>query len=323
MDLVPQHRLVEANSRFETVTWISTVVGPPVGGALIGLVGPVITIMLDTISYLLSALRIRAIAKPEPAPPAWTAGTSRMAEVVEGWRPIAADPVLRRLFVNTVLVSALIKATAPLLAYLMLHELGFTALQYMLGLGIPCLGGILGARLSRPLTRRLGQRKVPLGFGLARALWLVGLVFVRPGTDGLLVVMVVEAAMIFCMGIFNPVFVTYRPENTATETTARVLTAWTITGRAASAAATALWGVLAAVTDARTAIAVAGILLIGPAVLLPWRRSRGRCRGRVRHAGTEVMFRRLTECSACPLSSSPPARSPSVARAFTASASAP
>jgi hypothetical protein len=54
---------------------------------------------------------------PEQAPPARPERTSRLAEVTEGWRTIAADRTLRLLFANTVLVSALIMATAPLLAY--------------------------------------------------------------------------------------------------------------------------------------------------------------------------------------------------------------
>jgi len=60
---------MEANGRFEGMMWISTAVGPSLGGALIGVLGPVITVVADAGSYLLSAIRIRAIATPEPAPP--------------------------------------------------------------------------------------------------------------------------------------------------------------------------------------------------------------------------------------------------------------
>ncbi|MEV0830503.1 MFS transporter [Nonomuraea rubra] len=270
--LVPDRHLTRANSRFETVTWVSTAIGPPAGGALIGALGPVVTVIVNAVGYALSALGIRAIAAPEPAPPARAArpaGGSRLEEVSAGWRAIAADRDLRLLFANSVLVNALIMATAPLLLHLMLNDLGFTPLEYGLGFGVPCLGGIVGARLSRPLVRRFGERRILLGFGAARAVWLVGLVFVGPGTGGLLVVMAVEMAMITCVGVFNPVLVTYRLRRPPKETLARVLTAWTISSRAAIAAATALWGVLAGVVGGRAAIAVAGVLLIGTTALLP------------------------------------------------------
>ncbi|MFB4269877.1 MFS transporter [Nonomuraea sp. GTA35] len=276
--LVPDRHLTRANGRFETVTWVSTAIGPPAGGALIGLLGPVVTVVVNAVSYALSALGIRAITAPEPAPPVppvspvpptRAAGGSRLAEVAAGWRTIAADRDLRLLLANTVLVNALIMATAPLLLHLMLNDLGFTPLEYGLGFGVPCLGGVVGARLSRPLVRRFGERRILLVFGAARALWLVGLVFVGPGTGGLLVVMAVEMAMITCIGVFNPVLATYRLRRPPKETLARVLTAWTITSRAAIATATALWGVLAGVVGGRAAIAVAGILLIGTTALLP------------------------------------------------------
>ncbi|GAA4610616.1 MFS transporter [Actinoallomurus liliacearum] len=269
--LVPRRDLLEANRRFETVSWVSTAIGPPAGGALIGVLGPVVTVVLDAVSYLLSALGIRTISKSEPAPPARTGSGSRLAEIGEGWRAIAADRELRLLFANNALVGALIMATAPLLMYLMLHDLRFSTLEYGLAFGVPCLGGILGARLAVPLTRRYGQRRILLGFGVARAVWLVGLSFTGPGTAGLLVVMATELGIITCMGVYNPVMATRRLERTADDKLARVLTTWRAGSRTATAGATALWGVLAGLTSARTAIATAGVLLIATSLLLPWR----------------------------------------------------
>ncbi|WP_028924719.1 MFS transporter [Pseudonocardia acaciae] len=269
--LVPAQHLLAANGRFESVTWTTTAIGPPLGGAMIGVLGPVVTVLLDAVSYLLSALGVRAIGTPEPAPPARAPERSRLADLTEGWRAIAADRVLRLLFVNNLLVGALIMATAPLLAYLMLHDLGFTPLEYGLAFGVPCLGGIAGARLARPLAERFGQRRILLGFGVARALWIGGLALTGPGLPGLLLVMGVEAATIVCMGVFVPVLATARLQRTEDGKLARVLTAWRLGSRAATAVATAGWGILASLTGARAAIAVAGALLVATALVLPWR----------------------------------------------------
>ena len=45
-------------------------------------------------------------------------------------------------------------ATAPQLAVLMLGDLGFAPWQYALAFGAPCVGGLVGARLSPRLTAR-------------------------------------------------------------------------------------------------------------------------------------------------------------------------
>uniref|UniRef100_UPI00117CAE94 MFS transporter n=1 Tax=Streptomyces griseiscabiei TaxID=2993540 RepID=UPI00117CAE94 len=66
--LVPAEHLVAANGRFEATTWTTTMLGPPLGGAAMGLFGPVVTVLIDAGSYLLSAAGIRAIGGEAPRP---------------------------------------------------------------------------------------------------------------------------------------------------------------------------------------------------------------------------------------------------------------
>ncbi|MFB7864908.1 MFS transporter [Streptomyces sp. NPDC056069] len=66
--LVGPDDLLTANSRFEGTTWTSILLGPPLGGVLLGALGPVVTVAADALSYLLSALGIHAIGGHEPLP---------------------------------------------------------------------------------------------------------------------------------------------------------------------------------------------------------------------------------------------------------------
>ncbi|HZE33779.1 MAG TPA: hypothetical protein VE198_20395 [Actinoallomurus sp.] len=108
-----------------------------------------------------------------------------------------------------------------------------------------------------------------LGLEELRACWPLGLAFVRPGVAGLLLIIAVEFGLITCMGVFNPVYATYRLDQTATDRVTRTLSAWSVTGKATIAAMTALWGLLAGITGPRTAIAIAGLLLLATPLLLP------------------------------------------------------
>ena len=267
--LVPAADLLAANGRFEATAWTATMLGPPLGGAAIGVLGPVATVLADAASYLLSAGALRAVGGPEPRPAGRVGSRRRVGDLVAGWRHILAHPRLRPLLFNTVLVNGLILATAPLLAVLMLGRLGFAPWQYGLAFAAPCAGGLLGSRLARPLAARFGPRRVIRTAGTLRACWSVGLAFVRPGVPGLLLVIAVELGLITCSAVFNPVFATDRLEQTPTHLVARTLSAWTVTGNATVAAMTALWGLLAAVTSPRAAIAVAGLLLLATPLLLP------------------------------------------------------
>jgi MFS family permease len=267
--LVAREDLLVANGRFESTTWSATAIGPPLGGAAIGLFGPVTTVVADAISYLLSALGIGAIRDTEPPPARTGKGRGRPRDLLDGWRYILAHPQLRTLFFNTILVNGLVLATEPLLSVLMLRRLGFAPWQFGLALATPCVGGLIGARLARRLVARSGQAKVMFIGGALRACWPVGLVFIRPGLAGIAIVMVLQFGLVTSIGVFNPVMATYRLEQTAPDRVARMLSAWSVSSSATIAALTALFGVLAAVTSPRAGIGIAGALLLATPLLLP------------------------------------------------------
>jgi MFS family permease len=180
-----------------------------------------------------------------------------------------AHPVLRSLFFNTIGVNALILATAPLLAVLMLGHLHFAPWQYGLAFAVPCAGGLIGSRLARRLVARYGRHKVMLTAGTLRACWPLGLAFIGPGPAGLMTVMAIELGLITCIGVFNPVYAAYRLEQTSADRVARTLSAWSVTTNATVAALTAVWGLLASLTSLRVALALAGLLLLATPLLLP------------------------------------------------------
>ncbi|MBB5915169.1 MFS family permease [Nocardia transvalensis] len=267
--LVPADHLLVATGRFESTTWSATIAGPPVGGAAIGLLGPVTTVIADAVSYLLSALGILAIREPERAPRGERTPARRWGDIAEGWRYLLAHPTLRRFFVNSLLVNGLIMATEPILSVFMLSHLGFAVWQYGLAFAVPCIGGLIGSRIARRIVSRRGERSVLRMFGTLRACWSIGLAFVCPGPVGLAVVMATELVLIVSASIYNPVFATYRLNTTDPARLARVLTAWSITGSISTAVITMAWGLLAQVTGPRTALAVAGVALLVTPLLLP------------------------------------------------------
>jgi MFS family permease len=276
--LVAREGLLVANARFESTTWTATALGPPLGGAAIGALGAVTTVVANAVSFGASALALRAIG-PEAEDEASGAraepqGPTRLhrADLFVGWHTILGDRDLRALFLNNLVVSALILAPGPSLAVLMLGELGFSPLEYALAFGAPCVGGLIGARLSRRLLARVGERRLLLVVGTLRACWPIGLALVSAGAGGLALVLVVQLGLVTCMGIFNPVLATVRLERTPDDRVARTLAAWNVSTNATRAALTALWGVLAALTSARAAVAVAGgLLLLTPLLLARYR----------------------------------------------------
>ncbi|MFD9719163.1 MFS transporter [Streptomyces sp. NPDC059076] len=271
--LLPPGDLLVAHGRFESTTWSATMLGPPLGGVAVGMFGPVTTVAADAVSYLLSALGIRSIGGTEPRPE--RAGAQRLhpRELFEGWRHILTHPVLRPLFLNAIAVNGLIMASEPLLALLLLRGLGYAPWQYGLVFAAPCVGGLVASRLAHRLVKRFGPYEVLLAAGTLRACWPLGLAFVQPGVFGIVLVIVVQFGLVTCCGLFNPVLATYRLHHADPDRVARTLAAWSVSTSLSIAALTAGWGLLAAFTGPRTAIAAAGVLLLATPLLLPRSRS--------------------------------------------------
>jgi MFS family permease len=287
--LVPREQLLVANARFGSTTWTVTAAAPPLGGVAITLLGPVATVTADAISYLLSAAGVLAIGGTErhpggtdrhsagtrrhseraPLTPAPPAVSSRVHDLAAGWRYLLADPVLRRLMANGVLTGALILATEPLFAILLLSQLKFTPWMYGLAWGVPCAGGFVASRLASGLAARFGRQRLLLVTGTARACFPLALAFTFRGLGGLAFFIAAQTGLIIFMGLYTPVYQTYRLERLPDDRVTRALAAWSITSNATVAAVTALGGVLATLTTPRIAIAAAGLLLLATPALLP------------------------------------------------------
>jgi hypothetical protein len=104
--------------------WISVSAGPPVGGLLIGVLGATATMAVDAASFVGSAIGVRRIRRPEPAPSAPAATPHLGRDIAVGWRYILRHRGLRRLFWNSLLFGGSVMMTSPLMAVLMLRDLG-------------------------------------------------------------------------------------------------------------------------------------------------------------------------------------------------------
>ena len=153
--LVTRDQYVEANSLLSTTRSASFLVGPPLAGGLVKVVGAPAALLVDCCSFLVAAVMIRRVDVDESAAPAARPERFRRRLGI-GLRYLAHHPYLRvTLACSTTLNLAGLALDAILVLYAArVLELGPGAIGLAFGLG--AVGGLVGALAAPYLARALG-----------------------------------------------------------------------------------------------------------------------------------------------------------------------
>jgi MFS family permease len=154
--LVNRTQLVEANSKLEISGSAAEILGPGLAGWLVQTLTAPVAIVVDGVSFLLSALGLALIRQPEP-PPATPGVTERIwSELWAGLRLVTGNATLRGLMGCTTTASFFNAALETVAFLYFTRHLGLTAGQIGLIFGAGSIGFLLGAFLPGHLTRLVG-----------------------------------------------------------------------------------------------------------------------------------------------------------------------
>lgn len=269
--LVSPDRLADANGRLESTNWLRMSVGPSLGGALVGFLSALGTLVIDAVSFLASALAIRLIRQPEPAPPPRDARGSRRSELAGGLRFVWGHAALRRMLISWVCFTGAIALSGPVTTIFYLRDLHFTAFEYGLLMGLPSLGGFFGARLTRRTVARFGPVRALWWASMLRGPWNFLIPLAGPGVLGLIQCGVGFFGLLFFAAMANSTMSSYRQLATPDHLMARVSTLWSFATTVAQPVFILLGGLVATQLGARLTLAVSTALMCGTAFLLPRR----------------------------------------------------
>ncbi|MEU1225442.1 MFS transporter [Streptomyces sp. NPDC005828] len=176
-DLVDDDRLVEANVALEASRTVTAAGGPGAGGALVAAVTAPVALAVDAVSYLVSALLLSRIRRPDPRP-ARVPGAGLRDEIAEGLRFVARDRLLRALTLAATISNACGTIGASMLLVLLAGELGMSPFLCGLVFTAEALGGFLGSLLVTRVAARLGEgRAMIASVVVSGVLWLFAVPF--------------------------------------------------------------------------------------------------------------------------------------------------
>lgn len=203
--MVPKEQLARVAGLQQTLQGLVSIVAPPTGAVLIGLLPTQGVLMIDVATALLAILPLFFIAIPRPIRAQTESGehtTSYWQDLREGFAYVAAWPGLLAILLMAVLINFLLTPAGSLMPLLVTKHFGLGALEFgltdsLFGIGM-IVGGLLlslwGGFKRRILTSMLGIIGLGLGvvaigfapanmFGLALAGMAV-MGFMNPITNG-------------------------------------------------------------------------------------------------------------------------------------------
>ena len=172
--LVDREQLVEGNSKLEITRSASQIAGPGLAGVLIGLVRAPFAILLDTLSFVISAIFVFWIRKAEPPPEVHHEDSPRpsmRSEIAAGLRYVTGQRWLRSIAATTGISNLFGNIGGAILLLWLVREHGFTPQQLGFAFSLGSFG-VLGAALTaNRVSKRLGLGRTlvlsALGFSAA------------------------------------------------------------------------------------------------------------------------------------------------------------
>jgi predicted MFS family arabinose efflux permease len=153
--LLPESDLLRGNRRLGMSTATAEILGPSLTGILIQALTAPIAILLDAISFVISAVSVWIIGTPE-AKPERRAHASIASEAIEGARAIAHHPVLRALALRSIVAYLSMGVMFSLYVLYAMRTLKMSTPVFGLTIALGGAGALVGAYFSERVSRWMG-----------------------------------------------------------------------------------------------------------------------------------------------------------------------
>ena len=163
-ELVTRDELVSGNAKLAASESTAHVVGPGLGGGLIGWVGASTAVVADAISYALSTVCLLLIRAPleDPVTNVPTTKQSLVGDIREGLRFVWHEPRIRAVAFCTATSNLFGGVMNAVILLFMTRQLGFSGGKIGVIFAVGGLGAIVGSVIAPRMARQLGVGKAIL-----------------------------------------------------------------------------------------------------------------------------------------------------------------
>lgn len=165
--LIGRDRLVEGNSKLATSSSIAEIGGPGFAGALVQIASAPFAILVDAVSFVVSAVSLLMIRAPEPPRPSREVTTRIVHEIVEGLGVVRRHAIVFPLAARSVPAHVFGAFYGVLYSIYLLRELHLD--PFLLGIVISAggVGSLIGSLFAFRAVKALGIGRALVGTAIA------------------------------------------------------------------------------------------------------------------------------------------------------------
>lgn len=164
--VVPADQLESRNSILSATYAGTLLAGPPLAGALIQLAGAAAALLLDVVSYLVSAFMLTGLPKVPTDAVEHVERRGMRSQIGEGWRYLTRHPVMGPCLVDSAVVNFTSAGMIALAPVYLVHTLHSSAAEVGLVLGASSAGSLVAALLAPRILTWFGSARASIGCGL-------------------------------------------------------------------------------------------------------------------------------------------------------------
>ena len=263
--LVERERLPEANARLQVSSAVAGISGPGLAGLLVGLITAPVTLTVDAVSYLASAIGLISVTRREPDPEPVPPGFSVRASIAEGFQTVFGSPLLRSLITQSTALNLFFGSFITIFVVYAVRTVHLSTLELGIVIGASAVGGLAGALLAT-------KARKALGYGKAMAVTTIGvsaapLLLLVPRHASVPTVIIMVAAQLgygASMAAFNVNAITLRQVVTPTRLLARMNATYRMLIWGAPPVGAVAGGLLGSAVGLRAAVVISLIAMTSP-----------------------------------------------------------
>ena len=263
--LVERKQLSEANARLQASTAVAGISGPGLAGLLVGLITAPVTLTVDAVSYLASAIGLISVISREPDPEPVPSGFSVRGSIAEGFRTVFGSRLLSSLITQSTALNLFFGSFITIFVVYAVRTVHLSTLELGIVIGASAAGGLFGALLATRARKALGYGKAmavsTIGVSVAPLLLLVP----RHASVPTVIIMVVaQLGYGSSISAFNVNAITLRQVVTPTRLLARMNATYRMFIWGAPPVGAVAGGLLGSAVGLRAAVVISLIAMISP-----------------------------------------------------------